>query len=242
MEKEEVVEVPKDVNPLSILKLLDASDLSSTTGRKTWNAALVTKEYLRRKGVSGKRILDVSSGNGFLAIALLLLGAKKVYATECPKCVKLLQANLTENFGAASAKTKVIEYSWGDDYSKISSSVEEEEEALDTVVFSDLLYICFRDDILSLFETTMLDLLPESEEREGLFCYEARLMEREQNFIDQFLMKHFDVNEVDCGAENLLDACQETEQGEVDCGELSIFYQPPPVRLLILKRKKRGLI
>lgn len=219
--------------PLSRLKLVAPSDMSSTTGRKTWNAALVTKEYLRRKSVRGMRILDVSSGNGYLAVALGLLGAEKVFATECPKCVRLLKANLEENFGSASSNMKAVEYSWGDDCAKVSSCIEE----VDTIVFSDLLFICFRDDILNLFEKTLLDLLPQNGGKEGLFCYETRLVDKEQQFIEEFMMKHFDVTEIDCGAEGLLDACQETEQGEIDLGELSIFYQPPSVRLLILKRK-----
>ena len=224
------------MSKLKALKLVEAADLSSTTGRKTWTAALVTKEYLqRREDLNDTTILDVSSGNGYLAIALAMIGTNKVYATECPKCVRLLEANLEENSRNFVVDPIAIEYSWGDDISKISSRVALCD--LNIVVFSDLLYITFRDAIEGLFEKTLLDLLPQHSATQGLFCYESRLVDREQNFIDSFLSKHFLVTEIDCAKEGLLDACQETEQGEVDCGELSIFYQPPPVRLLLLERK-----
>ena len=226
-----------DSNALKDLRLLEASDLSSTTGRKTWNAALVAKEYLQRRGdLSSLTVIDISSGNGYLAIALALIGTKRVYATECPNCIRLLEANLDENFRDIPADPVAIEYSWGDCVSKICSKVALSD--LHLVIFSDLLYITFRDAIEGLFEKTLLDLLPNGDSNtQGLFCYETRLTDREQQFIDGFLSEHFVVNEIDCDKEHLLDACRETEQGDVDCGELSIFYQPPPVRLLLLKRK-----
>jgi predicted nicotinamide N-methyase len=236
------------------LSMVEASDLSSTTGRKTWNAALVTKEYLKRCGVEGKRVCDVSSGNGFLAMALSLLGAAEVYATECPACVRLLQANFDSNFDSNKQGDRVkpiaIEYSWGDDMSKVTSSITStsrtcsdddkaiEEEPLDLYVFSDLLYICFRDDILSLFETTLKDLLS-SDKTVGVFCYETRLTVKEQAFIDDFLKVTFDTTELDCDQEGLLEVCKESEDGTVEEGDFgSIFYTPPTMRLLLLRRKK----
>jgi hypothetical protein len=233
----------------SVKLIAPGSGLSEGTGFMTWNAALVTKEYLLRRRLCAQtpggaetasakpvKLLDVSSGNGFLAIAAACMGAH-VICTECFLAYRLLAANIEKNLQAFSGNTIPvpvhIEYGWGEEVSKIAEVCD--LRSLDMVIFSDLLYIAIRDDIEAEFFHTIVSLVPEGSKADLVFCFERRKYEREDAFLARLGML-FDVEEVDVS--DFSAACLQDDSGREDeqC-ELSMFYRAPPVRLLIMRRR-----
>jgi predicted nicotinamide N-methyase len=204
--------------------------LSKTTGWRTWNAAILALEWLKEEDrVRGKKIIDLSSGNGLVSIGCMKLGARKVIATECKDCVELLRRNVQDN----GSDVEVLEYNWGQSAANILYSSEEP----DYVVLSDLLFIAFRDSIELLLLNTFLTMGRHSQ-TQLILCYEERLVDRETAFLDS-LRKHFHIQEVDISNELMelikhAEDAYEGEEGHEVTGGGDLFYEPPPMRLLIL--------
>jgi hypothetical protein len=232
----------------SVKLIAPGSGLSEGTGFMTWNAALVTKEYLLRRRLclsaqspSGAeaiakpvKLLDVSSGNGFLAIAAACMGAH-VICTECFLAYRLLAANIEKNLQAFSGNTipEHVEYAWGEEVSKISEVCD--LRSLDMVIMSDLLYIAIRDDLEDAFFFSIISLVPAGSNADLIFSFERRKYEREDAFLVR-LGALFHIEEVDVS--DLSAACLQDDSGREEESELSMFYRAPPVRLLIMRRRK----
>jgi len=119
----------------------------------------------------------------------------------------------------------------------LNSLLEGGLQALDMVIFSDLLYISFRDDIEDIFLDSILALVPPDSKAEIVFCFERRKYEREEAFLAR-LFPFFDVEERDVVKEGLISACREDPlAGNEEDFELNIFYRNPPIRLLLLRRR-----
>jgi hypothetical protein len=237
------------------------------TGWKTWNAALVCIEYLKcHPGLKDAVMLDLSSGNGLLALAAEQFGVKRCVASEIPSCVPLIEKNVSSNESVVIPCT----YSWGQGISGLITAIttptsigdtpdkNQGRKEFDLVVMSDLVYIAFRDSIEPLFLNTILALAPTSR-TEVVFCYEERLLEREAAFLAA-LEEHFTLSEralspamqAALRKADLSDPESDSESNSVGEGEgeeeggrgvmgmgmgMGIFYQQPPVRLIILRRK-----
>jgi len=231
------------------------------TGFMTWNAALVTKEFLKRKRLHKKhspplKILDVSSGNGFLTLAAACMGAR-VYSTECGDlALNLLKANIAHNSDKFPIVPIPIEYTWGESTTALENQMTYIEGSstsiststststviklsdLDVVIFSDLLYISFRDSIQDIFFNAILSLIPiNNNKTEIIFCFERRKYEDEKLFLLR-LEKYFIMNELNVIDEGFHEACKENNSGVIeDEEEIDMFYKIPPVRLILMKRK-----
>lgn len=201
----------------SIIKLHSKpQSLASTTGWVTWNASLVVIRYLERKcpsDVHGLRVADLSTGNGLVAIAAAYLGASSVIATEVPTCSPLTRVNVEENPNVQN-RIRVLDYSWGDVVCPI--------EGCDLVVGSDLLFIAIRDNIYEQLHKTLVDICIAN--KKLLFCYEERIVEKEQAFMVA-LEKDLQVN------------CVPDDQIHVVDDSQDIFYEPAIIRMYILTAK-----
>ena len=210
------------------VKLGEAEGLSQTTGWRTWNAALVSIEYMKALGdLSGKVVWDVSSGNGLLALVCEVLGAE-VAATECGACLPLLERNIARNVGS---HVKPIDHAWGQGLGELAGT------RADIVILSDLLFIAFRDNIEHLLLNSILLVAPDAK-TSVVLCYEERLMEREEAFVDE-LRKFFHFEKVEMEGvylECLKDAPNDDDDDDGG-GAGSLFYEDPPMVLYILTRK-----
>jgi predicted nicotinamide N-methyase len=207
-----------------------SGELVSTTGWRTWNAAVITMEFMKTKVMKGCTVWDVSSGNGLVALIAEILGARDVVATECEACMPLLHANFAKNGSGCRA----IAHTWGNGLGLLQNM------SADWIILSDLLFIAFRDSIEHLLLNSIL-LMARTRKTKVVLCYEERLLEREQAFIEE-LRQYFDMDEVDLG-EEYMDALKESEaQGgddddEEEGGASSLFHEDPPMVLLVLTRK-----
>jgi len=231
---------------ISQLKLASPAGLANgSTGFMIWNAALVTrafllKERLNKPRASPLKVLDVSSGNGYLALTAACMGADCI-ATEFHLAYKLLQKNCEDNIevlrSSGGGRMRTVEYKWGDPIDSFTSKFDEDLQTFDMVIFSDLLYIAFRDDIEDIFLNSILALVPADSKAELVFCFERRKYEREEAFLAR-LLPFFQFEERDVIQEELIGACREDPiAGVVEDFELNIFYRDPPVRLLLLRRR-----
>jgi predicted nicotinamide N-methyase len=230
---------------ISQLKLaLPAGLANGSTGFMIWNAALVTRAFLFKQRlnepcVSPLKVLDVSSGNGYLALTAASMGADCI-ATEFHLAYRLLHKNCEDNseiISSSGGRMRTVEYKWGDPIDSLTPFFEGGLQVFDMVIFSDLLYIAFRDDIEDIFLNSILALVPADSPAEIVFCFERRKYEREEIFLAR-LLPFFEIEERDVVKEGLISACREDAfTGMEEDFELDIFYRDPPVRLLLLRRR-----
>lgn len=127
--------------------LLEAPSLlafSGTTGFRTWEAALFLGAYLSSPDgnhfVTGKRVLDIGAGTGFLSIFVAKhLGAHYVLATDgSPEVINDLKSNilLNELEGGELIQTAVLQ--WG--HTLIGGVVDchEDKRSFDLVLGADV--------------------------------------------------------------------------------------------------------
>ena len=225
----------------------EPQSLASTTGWVTWNASLAVIRYLERQNdkdnnddnisnddnfnnsnnnenttmmiaVKGRRVADLSTGNGLVALAMAYMGAASVVATEVPACLALTRANMEQNnpkiHPTVLSSQKVLDYSWGDETCPIQDC--------DLVIGSDLLFIAIRDCIYDQLRKTLIDICATN--KMLLFCYEERILDKEQAFMRD-LEHHLQVHSVP------------EEQIDVGSDSTDMFYEPPSIRMYILTAK-----
>jgi Lysine methyltransferase len=222
----------------------EPQSLASTTGWVTWNASLAVIRYLERQNdkdednnnddnitnsnnnenttvmiaVKGRRMADLSTGNGLVALAMAYMGAASVVATEVPACLALTRANMEQNnpkiHPTVLSSQKVLDYSWGDETCPI--------QGCDLVIGSDLLFIAIRDCIYDQLRKTLIDICAAN--KMLLFCYEERILDKEQAFMRD-LEHHLQVHSVP------------EEQIDVGSDSTDMFYEPPSIRMYILTAK-----
>ena len=226
------------VNGQRIGLVSDANALSTTTGWTTWDSAHVVIKYLEATGLvgAGRSAMDISTGNGLVALAMAALGASSVIATEVEACVQLTRRNVAANLDAApssagghfASRVHVREYAWGD---AAWPSGPTGAPGIDVAVVCDSLFIAIRDGV----EDLLMETLRESVGRASVvvFAYEERVCEKENAFMDRLKERVAHAEEVP--AEDLdLDAAR--------LGETAYdpFYERPPVRLWLLRGALRG--
>ena len=229
------------------LRLVHPAGLANnSTAFMIWNAALVTKAFLNKERLHKKfpealKVLDVSSGNGYLSCCAACMGAE-VIATEFNLAYPLLEKNCEFNASVYTGRgnMRTVEYKWGDPAEVIGSLLQGSRiEDLDIVIFSDLLFIAIRDDIEDLFLNTILSVVPIESKAEIVFCFERRKYEHEDSFIARLAL-YFQIEERDVVKDGFISACREDPiSGETEDFELSLFYRNPAVRLLLLKRRRQ---
>lgn len=133
-----------------VLKLKESRSVISgagTTGLRTWEAALHLASYLcstpaaRTRYITGKHILELGAGTGFLSILCAEhLGANHVTSTDGDEgVVDALKENLFHNTAEDNVTAGVMRWGWG-----IKDSLAEYEAerwgGLDTVIGADVTY------------------------------------------------------------------------------------------------------
>jgi predicted nicotinamide N-methyase len=117
----------------------DFRDVES--GGILWKASLVLLQFLELKvELRGKKVLEISSGEGHLACELQRYGAH-VTATEHGEDVKRLEANVESHARDESCggSIRVVPLTWGeDDWAR--SPLSEEEADYDYIVMSELVF------------------------------------------------------------------------------------------------------
>ena len=78
---------------------MDVEMLCNETGGDVWTGALCLQRFLAANVhlVAGRRVLELGTGTGFLALSTTLLGASLSVATDRPQCLALPRRNASEN-------------------------------------------------------------------------------------------------------------------------------------------------
>ena len=217
--------------PVKIVDSSIAQGLARTTGWKTWGSALVAGKLLNRIGMKGKTVLDLSSGNGVVALICAALDAKQVVATECKSCMKILEKNIEFNVLDKSnwlppGKILVKELNWGStvlDNTLLTTT-------FNLIVLSDLVFIAVRDSIMDELLDTILRLAKKTSQ--VLLIYEERILEGEEEFVDKF-KAHFNIENIPLD-KDLLDWLEDDEDDE---GMGGLFYEKPAIRIMMCTLK-----
>lgn len=205
------------------------------------------------------RAIDVSSGAGLIACALAAAGFR-VLATETAHQLVLLRANVAVAAAASGgAAADSAEYLWGGDPAVIlnswgggvagrgGGSADAPPPPPDFAVVSDVLYIALRDGLARELSHT-LRALAGCVLGGVLFGYEERLWREEGEFMasltaplppggsegDACGASALCVEELS-GTEVELQRCDAV--GGEEGGLADVFWQPPPFRVFILRRR-----
>ncbi len=236
MEADNIVRIVNS-KPVKIVDSDIAAGLAKTTGWKTWGSALVAGKFLsvNDKLIKNKQVLDLSSGNGVVALICAALGAKLVTATECKTCIKILEKNIEFNvMDDAKWLTKdqivVKECNWGENI--IDEMLK--NTVYDLIILSDLVFIAVRDSIMNEFIDTIMQLA--KPQTQMLLIYEERILQGEAEFLDQ-LKEYFDFEIFELDTE-LLEWLENSTDGDDDAGIGSLFYEKPDIKIFLCKLKK----
>ena len=217
--------------PVKIVDSNIAQGLARTTGWKTWGSALVAGKFLARIGLKGKTVLDLSSGNGVVALICAALDAKQVVATECKLCMKILEKNIEFNVldkskWLAPEKILVKELNWG-------STILDNDlltTTFDFIVLSDLVFIAVRDSIMDELLATIMRLARKTSQ--VVLIYEERILEGEEEFLDK-LKVHFNTETIPLDK----DLLSWLEDGDDHEGMGGLFYEEPAIIIMMCTLK-----
>lgn len=207
-----------------------APDADADTDTGAAPAVATSAAAIAARAARGMRVLDLSAGTGMVGVACALLGAT-VVATDIDAQMELLQRNVDRCAArlkaagdeGAGGSIEAVEFAWGDDTSALGM--------FDTILCSDSLYISVRDSIQGLLLGCLRDLVDNNLKAGGklLFAFEERLVVQETEAVDQ-LRAMVRVDEVPEESLDVSDAKLEDDESGLD----GLFWEPPPVRLLIL--------
>ena len=140
--------------------LIAESPGSLGIGGKVWDSSLVLVDWLARAPshagvVRGKRVLELGSGTGLVAICCeALLGAHRVVATDFAEVVKLIRYNVWLNSSRGGdgevPRVQALPLEWGvadgDRHSGLEGAIralnggEAGDDGIDLIVMSDCVY------------------------------------------------------------------------------------------------------
>ena len=231
---------------------------SDNTGWTCWEASNVILRFVahdddvvallgKRKCWNDIHFLDLSAGAGLIAIACAAAGAQHVVACDIPDQVPQLLRNVVRNDVAVD----VLPYWWGTPIQTIKppwhSSDVRTECWYDLVFCSDILYIALRDKRTDELEATVREIAVRA--AVIVFSFEERLPQEEQQFMLKLglddAMAPLDVLEVKGAA---VEVTQETAlQGagghaDTDLFNPALFWEPPPIRLFLLRARDRRIV
>ena len=232
-----------NTKPVKIIDSNIAAGLAKTTGWKTWGSALVAGKFLsldeNKLFIKNKMVLDLSSGNGVVALICAALDAKQVVATECKTCMKILEKNIEFNIEDDSNwlttdKICVKECNWGEKI--IDEAIINVE--YDLIILSDLVFIAVRDSIMDEFINTILQIV-KSPKTKMLLIYEERILEGEEEFLN-ILKRYFTLKMIELDTELLdwLDNPSNSSNDDDDEGGIGgLFYEKPGIKIFICSLK-----
>ncbi|XP_023319490.1 protein-lysine methyltransferase METTL21D isoform X1 [Eurytemora carolleeae] len=170
--------------------------LEGDTGVVVWDAALVLAKYLELCDVSGKTVVELGSGTGFVGLAAAALGIKKnklggsVILSDLEENLDLLNHNINKN-KAVCEKIKAKVLKWGD-----RKAVQEILQGIkvDFLLVADCVY--YTESIEDLVNTLLelsnstTQLLVSYEDRDSTAKIEL------QNKFSSLMNHHFNSSEV----------------------------------------------
>jgi predicted nicotinamide N-methyase len=235
METDNIVRIVNS-KPVKIVDSDIAAGLAKTTGWKTWGSALVAGKFLSINDelIKNKNVLDLSSGNGVVALICAALGAKLVTATECKTCIRILEKNIEFNIADETkwlTKDQIVvkQCNWGENI--VDESLK--NTMYDLIVLSDLVFIAVRDSIMNEFINTIIQLA--KPQTQMLLIYEERILQGEAEFLDK-LKEYFDFKIFELDSE-LLEWLESTTDDD-DGGMGELFYEKPDIKIFLCKLKK----
>ncbi|KAG9402526.1 hypothetical protein AC1031_007136 [Aphanomyces cochlioides] len=159
----------------------------NATGGALWDSSLVLWERIRHREFASKRILELGSGVGFLAVKLANAGAHVIATDGDNDAMHLLRDNLKRNNVSDAVKTVPLE--WGDDAAS-TQLLSTHGPSFDYVVGADLIYNSdFHEPLLTTLGAVC------STTTTFLFSYRVRHEDRDQHFLER-LQEQFDVVEL----------------------------------------------
>ncbi|KAF0705070.1 hypothetical protein AaE_014669 [Aphanomyces astaci] len=166
----------------------------NATGGALWDSSLVLWESVQSRPWHGKRVLELGSGVGFLAVKLAMKGAQVVATDGDADAMYLLRDNLKRNqIHDPAVRTAFLP--WGNDVALLAAFPTKLE--FDVVIGADLIYNAdFHAPLLETLQAVC------SESTVLLLSYRLRHDEKEAEFLEG-LQKHFDIillREVDATA------------------------------------------
>lgn len=122
--------------PARILELAQQPYTTQGFASTVWDSSIVLAKYLERHAdgrVVGKRVLELGAGCGLASAAAIVLGARRVAATDLEENLPLLRANLAKCTPAyARRRVSVDALRWGHSLPDVE---------FDLVLGADLMYI-----------------------------------------------------------------------------------------------------
>ncbi|KAG0355014.1 hypothetical protein BGZ54_001334 [Gamsiella multidivaricata] len=147
---------------------------SGTTGLRTWEASFWLAEYLiaHPESITGKNVVDIGCGVGFLGIACASLGAKRVVLTDGnTEVLTMASQNITYNNVSCPTTASLLDW---------ESFTEEQIAALEAevLILSDLTYD--PTNIVPLVSVLKAILV------KGVSAYMSSAIRNPQTFVDFF--------------------------------------------------------
>jgi hypothetical protein len=192
------------------------------------------------------RWLDLSAGAGLLSRALATIGAACA-ASETSSQLSQLRSNLHMEGSGCAHPPAVLQYYWGEDVAALrppwTETRAEDGDMLwyDIALCSDLVYIALRDGRVPELVATLRALT--SIATSVLLCFEERLMRDEDAFIDSLRGPCASGGPSVCVVEVLGSVTVLRKEDRIkgvggdtaDAETGDIFWEPPPVRIFILR-------
>ena len=226
-----------------------------TTGRLVWECCAVFLKWLGCDAhlaclsgapTAGLTVLDLSCGAGLVPLALCSAPGlvSCLHAWETALQLPLLQRNLAPVLGP---RCLVAPYYWGQDPALPFAGPP---PALDAVLCSDVLYIALRDGLARQLSCTLRHLagLLRRPQAAILFGFEERLLQEEEGFMQSLRLPlppaegscssgaHFWQGAAPALSVEELPSADTLLSREETVGSPDIFWQPPNVRLFLLRR------
>ena len=145
----------EDALSITLLESRSLLASSGTTGLRTWDSALYLGTYLisgvGRKYVTGKRILELGAGTGFLSILCAkYLEARSVLATDgSPEAVAALQINTHLNGQNHPDRVRIAVLDWEQPLNDDVLNLEGRSSGFDLIIGADVVgakcfsfYVC----------------------------------------------------------------------------------------------------
>jgi len=149
----------------------------------TWPAGRVLSEYVVRRGMMGKSVLELGSGTGLVGIAAAKASAGRVFITDQRVLLPIMTSNVELN--DLSPLVQAEELNWGEPLPTYARE-------LDVILAADCVYY---EPAYPLLIQTLRDLCTTNPGVEILFCYRQRRKADKKVFLPM-LKKAFTVREV----------------------------------------------
>lgn len=188
------------------------------------------------------KLVDLSSGAGLVALACAKAGAS-VIATDVPAQLPQLIQNVERE--ELNTLIQVTPLFWGEDISCCKPREAGEGKWFDIVIASDIVFIAIRDHREAELKATLIDMARRS--HAVLFSFEERVIREEQDFMESLGLGATEADAAPLDVTELKGDAVKVEaetalkgaggHADTDLWNPSLFWEPPPIRMFILRAK-----